>query len=177
VLWLLADNQHAAANLRREAVARGVAAERLIFAGRTSNEEHLARHRLADLFLDTLPCNAHTTASDSLWSGVPIVTCAGRSFPARVAGSLLSAVGLKQLITQSLEEYEALALALARDRGRMRALRAHLADDRERLPLFDTPRFCRHLEQAYRHMWRTYLDGKPATTFHVASIETGSPRL
>jgi protein O-GlcNAc transferase len=177
VLWLLADNQHAAANLRREAVARGVAADRLIFAERTSNEEHLARHRLADLFLDTLPCNAHTTASDSLWSGVPIVTCAGRSFPARVAGSLLRAVGLKQLIAQSLEEYEALALALARDRGRLRALRAHLTGDRERLPLFDTPRFCRHLEQAYRHMWRTCVEGKPAATFHVERIGTGSPRL
>jgi predicted O-linked N-acetylglucosamine transferase (SPINDLY family) len=172
VLWLLADNQYAVENLRREAVARGMAAERLVFAERMPNDAHLARHRLADLFLDTLPCNAHTTASDALWSGVPIVTCAGRSFPARVAGSLLRAVGLRQLITQSLEEYEALALALARDRETLSALRAQLTHERERLPLFDTPRFCRHLEQAYRHMWRNYRDGRPAATFHVEGVET-----
>ena len=173
VLWLLADNRRVVDNLRREAVARGVAAERLIFAARAPNDAHLARHRLADLFLDTLPCNAHTTASDALWSGVPIVTCAGRSFPARVAGSLLGAVGLKELVTHSLEEYEALALALARDRDRLRSLRTHLSHERERLPLFDTPRFCRHLEQAYRQMWRTQREGKPAATFHVSRIETG----
>jgi protein O-GlcNAc transferase len=172
VLWLLADNRRAVENLRREAVARGVAAERLVFAERAPNDAHLARHVLADLFLDTLPCNAHTTASDALWSGVPIVTCAGHSFPARVAGSLLHAVGLKQLITQSLDEYEALALALARDREKLSALRAHLTRERQRLPLFDTPRFCRHLEQAYRYMWRTYRDGRPVATFHVEPIET-----
>lgn len=171
VLWLLADNRWAVESLRHEAVVRGVAAERLIFAQRAPNEEHLARHRLADLFLDTLPCNAHTTASDALWSGVPIVTCAGRSFPSRVAGSLLRAVGLQQLVTQSLEEYEALALSLARDPERLGALRAHLTQGRERLPLFDTPRFCRHLEQAYRHMTRTQRDGKPAATFHVERID------
>ena len=172
VLWLLGDNRRAVENLRREARARGVAPERLIFAERAPNDAHLARQRLADLFLDTLPCNAHTTASDALWSGVPIVTCAGRSFPARVAGSLLGAVGLNELVTQSLEEYEALALVLARDRERLRSLRAHLSRDRERLPLFDTPRFCRHLEQAYRQMWRTYREGKPAATFHVSPIGT-----
>lgn len=167
VLWLLGDNRWAIENLRREAVARGMAPGRLIFAERAPNDAHLARHRLADLFLDSLPCNAHTTASDALWSGVPIVTCAGRSFPSRVAGSLLCAVGLKELVTHSLEEYEALALALARDRARLKSLHAHLSQQRERLPLFDTPRFCRHLEQAYRHMWRTHQDGKPAETFHV----------
>lgn len=170
VLWLLADNARAADNLRREAVARGVAAERLVFAQRAPNDAHLARHRLADLFLDTLPYNAHTTASDALWSGVPVVTCAGRSFPARVAGSLLRAVGLTQLITSSLTEYEALALALARDRERLSALRAHLTHQRERLPLFDTPRFCGHLEQAYRHMWERHRGGEPAASFHVAPI-------
>ena len=173
VLWLLGDNRWAVENLRREAAARGVAPERLIFAERAPNDVHLARHRLADLFLDTLPCNAHTTASDALWSGVPIVTCAGRSFAARVAGSLLCAVGLKQLVTHSLEEYEALALALANDRERLKSLHAHLSQDRERLPLFDTPRFCRHLEQAYRRMWQTDRDGKPAATFHVDRLDDG----
>jgi predicted O-linked N-acetylglucosamine transferase (SPINDLY family) len=174
VLWLLGDNRWAVENLRREAVARGVAPERVIFAERAPNEVHLARHRLADLFLDTFPCNAHTTASDALWSGVPIVTCAGRSFPARVAGSLLGAVGLKDLVAHSLEEYEAIALALARDRDRLRSLRAHLSHEREQLPLFDTPRFCSHLEQAYRRMWQTHREGKPAATFHVDRIGTGS---
>jgi len=171
VLWLLGDNRPAVENLRREAALRGVAAERLIFAERVPNDVHLARHRLADIFLDTLPCNAHTTASDALFGGVPIVTCAGRSFPARVAGSLLHAVGLQELVTGSLEEYAALALALARDRKRLSALRAHLSDARERLPLFDTPRFCRHLEQAYRQMWQTYREGRPAATFHVGRID------
>jgi predicted O-linked N-acetylglucosamine transferase (SPINDLY family) len=176
VLWLLADNRHAAENLRREADARGVAAERLVFAQRMPNDAHLARHGLADIFLDTLPYNAHTTASDSLWSGVPVVTCAGRSFPARVAGSLLRAVGLQQLITYSLEEYEALALALARDHARLSVLRAHLTYARDRLPLFDTPRFTRHLEQAYRQMWRDHRDGKSPATFRVARDEAdGSP--
>lgn len=167
VLWLLGDNARAIANLRREALRRGVAAERLVFAERAANDVHLARHRLADLFLDTLPCNAHTTASDALWSGVPVVTIAGRSFPARVAGSLLRAVGLPELITDSLAQYEALALALARDRERLSALRNHLTSGREALPLFDTPRYCRHLEEAYRQMWRRHRDGQPPETFRV----------
>ncbi len=166
-LWLLGDNRWASENLRGEALRRGVAPERLVFAGRIANDRHLARHRLADLFLDTLPCNAHTTASDALWSGVPIVTCAGRSFPARVAASLLHAVGLQELVTDSLAQYEALALRLARDRERLAALRQHLAQGRERLPLFDTPRFCGHLEEAYRQMWRTHRDGKPPASFRV----------
>lgn len=168
VLWLLGDNRWAAENLRHEAVRRGVAAERLVFADRIANAAHLARHRLANLFLDTAPCNAHTTASDALWSGVPIVTCAGRSFPGRVAGSLLRAVGLESLVTRSLQEYEALALELARDEGKLSSIRAHLTAEREGLPLFDTPLFCRHLEQAYRHMWRSYQEGKPPVSFHVA---------
>lgn len=167
VLWLLGDNRWAVENLRREALRRGVAPERLVFAERIANDRHLARHRLADLFLDTLPCNAHTTASDALWSGVPVVTCAGRSFPARVAGSLLHAVGLKELVTTSLAQYEDLALALARDRQRLSALHQHLVRGRERLPLFDTPRFCGQLEEAYRQMSRRHRDGLPPETFRV----------
>jgi protein O-GlcNAc transferase len=168
VLWLLSDNRWASENLRREAARRGVAPERLVFADRVANDVHLARHRLADIFLDTSPCNAHTTASDALWSGVPVITCAGRSFAGRVAGSLLRAVGLESLVTRSLEEYETLTLELARNRGRLSEIREHLTAEREQLPLFDTPRFCRHLEQAYRHMWKSHREGRPPVSFHVA---------
>jgi predicted O-linked N-acetylglucosamine transferase (SPINDLY family) len=152
VLWLLEDNATAAHNLRREAVARGVAAERLIFAPRVLPEAHLARHQLADLFLDTLPYNAHTTASDSLWVGVPLVTCMGRSFQARVAASILNAIGLPELITTDLDDYEKLALALATDPARLRLLREKLAANRRSTPLFDTARFTRNLEAAYEKM-------------------------
>jgi protein O-GlcNAc transferase len=167
VLWLLEDNPWAAENLRREAAARGIAPERLIFCPRVDNEVHLARHRLADLFLDTFPCNAHTTASDALWSGLPLVTCAGRTFASRVAGSLLHAAGLAELATASLDEYERLALELARNPERLASLRARLTRDREALPLFDTPTFCRHIEAAYRHMWRLYQQGSAPETFSV----------
>ena len=132
MLWLLETSGTVKANLRREAEARGVAGERLVFAPRMDLAEHLARHRAADLFLDTLPYNAHTTASDALWAGLPVVTCAGRSFAARVAGSLLHAVGLPELVTTSLAEYEALALALARDPGRLAELRERLGRNRRR---------------------------------------------
>jgi protein O-GlcNAc transferase len=156
VLWLLEDNPWAIKNLRREATARGVAAERLIVCGRASNEVHLARHRVADLFLDTFPYNAHTTASDALWAGLPVLTCSGRTFASRVGGSLLRAVGLSELVTTSLENYESLALQLAGESGRLKLLRTRLARDREKLHLFDTPDFCKHLEAAYRHMCSTH---------------------
>ena len=112
VLWLFADNPKAAANLKREAEARGIAPERLVFAERMPVAEHLARHRLADLFLDTAPCNAHTTASDALWAGLPVLTRIGGTFAGRVAASLLTAIGLPELITPSREAYEALAIDL-----------------------------------------------------------------
>lgn len=176
VLWLLEDNPWAVANLRREAVGRGVAPERLIFCARADNETHLARHALADLFLDTFPCNAHTTASDALWTGLPVVTCAGRTLASRVAGSLLGAAGLPQLVASSLEEYEALALALARDPVRLASLRSRLSRDRQALPLFDTPAFCRHLEAAYRHMWLRCQQGRAPETFTVERCGTEAPR-
>jgi len=170
VLWLLQDNPWAAENLRREALARGVAPGRLVFCPRVDNEIHLARHRLADLFLDTLPCNAHTTASDALWSGLPLVTCAGRTFAARVAGSLLRAAGLAELTAASLDEYERMALELAHDPARSASLRARLMRDRETLPLFDTPTFCRHIEAAYRHMWSLHRQGRAPETFAVERL-------
>lgn len=152
VLWLLQGNASIGANLRREAAARGVDPARLIFAGRATPDAHQARQQLADLFLDTLPYNAHTTASDALWAGLPIVTTPGHSFPARVAASIVTACGMPELIAPDLATYETLALELARDPGRLKALRAKLAANRATAPLFDTARFTRNLEAAYAAM-------------------------
>jgi len=167
VLWLLRDTEAGARNLRREAEARGVSAERLIFAPRKSVEEHLARHRLADLFLDTLPCNSGTTASDSLWAGLPVLTCLGSTFAGRIAASLLRSAGLPELVTGSLAEYEAAALRLARDRNRLATLKAKLTDNRANCPLFDTKRFTRHLEAAFQTMWERRQRGEPPASFAV----------
>jgi protein O-GlcNAc transferase len=171
VLWLLDDNPWARANLAREAAARGVAPERVVLAPKLLLPDHLARHRLADLFLDTLPCNAHTTASDALWAGLPLVTCAGKTFAGRVAGSLLRAIGLPELVTGALEEYEALALRLARDGDLLAALRARLARNKWTHPLFDTERFARNLEAAYRQMWETWRARRPPAAFSVSPPE------
>jgi predicted O-linked N-acetylglucosamine transferase (SPINDLY family) len=152
VLWLLQDNAKAADNLRKEAHARGVDAARLIFAPRMPPPEHLARHRAADLFLDTLPYNAHTTASDALWAGLPVLTCLGETFVGRVAASLLNAVGLPELVTTTSEQYERLAIELATTNQKLAAISAKLADNRLATPLFDTRLFTRHLEAAYAAM-------------------------
>ena len=181
VLWLLDDNPWARANLAREAATRGIAPERIVFAPKLSLADHLARHRLADLFLDTLPYNAHTTASDALWAGLPLVTCAGKTFAGRVAGSLLRAIGLPELVTGSLAEYEALALRLARDGDLLAGFRARLARNRLTHPLFDTERFARKIEAAYRQMWETWKAQRPPAAFSVsaavdASRTTGSSR-
>ena len=147
-------------NLRREAERRGVAAARLVFAPPVPQmADHLARHRQADLFLDTLPYNAHTTASDALWAGVPLLTCLGSTFPGRVAASLLQAVGLPELITHSLGDYEALALRLAREPGLLSSLKSRLAQNRNTFPLFDTKRLARHVEAAYVTMWERHRRG------------------
>ena len=152
VLWLLEGNASIRENLCQEAAARGVAPERLIFAGRTTPGSHLARQQLADLFLDTLPYNAHTTASDALWAGLPLVSLPGHSFPARVAASILKAANLPELIAPDLAGYENLALKLARDPVALGAIREKLAAGRGAMPLFDTARFTRNLEAAYRTM-------------------------
>ena len=156
VLWLLEANATAKDNLCREAKARGIDAERLVFAPRRPLAEHLARHRHADLFLDTLPCNAHTTASDALWAALPVLTCAGGTFAGRVAGSLLQACGLSALITTSLEEYEALALKLARGPDRLAKFKRTLEKERLRMPLFDIARFTQNLEAAYVRIWEEF---------------------
>ena len=165
VLWLLAGNVPSQANLRSEAQRRGVSAERLVFAPKIPIHEHLGRHRLADLFLDTLPYNAHTTASDALWTGLPIVTCLGSTFAGRVAASLLTATGLSELVTQSLDEYMALTMRLARDPTLLGSIKAKLASGRDSCPLFDTARFTRNVEAAYSHMWERHRRGEaPAAT-------------
>jgi len=133
-------------------------------------DEHLARQTLADLFLDTLPSNAHTTASDALWAGLPLLTCTGTAFPGRVAGSLLKAVGLPELIAPTLERYEALALELATTPAMLAGLRAKLAGNRTAYPLFDTERFCRHVESAYVTMWQRYQRGEPPACFEVSPL-------
>lgn len=171
VLWLLEGNALAPDNLRREAATRGVDPARLVFAPRLPAAEHLARHRLADLFLDTLPVNAHTTASDALWAGVPVVTCTGEAFAGRVAASLLRAAGLADLVTDSLAAYEAVALDLARDPVRLAGVRERLAAGRTTCALFDTARSCRHLEAAYATMWERHLRGEPPAAFAVAAID------
>ncbi|MEZ5827640.1 MAG: UDP-N-acetylglucosamine-peptide N-acetylglucosaminyltransferase [Hyphomicrobiales bacterium] len=165
VLWLIKSNDDAEHNLKEEAARRGVDPARLIFAPKRPLPEHLARYRLADLFLDTLPFNAHTTASDALWAGCPLLTCQGQTFAARVASSLLTAIGLPELITASLEEYEALALRLATDRNLLAETRRRLAQNRLTYPLFDTPRFCRSIETAYTLMWERYRRGEPPRGF------------
>ncbi|WP_162249247.1 MULTISPECIES: tetratricopeptide repeat protein [unclassified Rhizobacter] len=159
VLWLLQDNEAAAANLRREAHARGVDPQRLVFAPRVAMPEHLARHRLADLFLDTLYCNAHTTASDALWAGLPLLSRAGETFAARVAASLLRACGLPELVVDDLHDYEQLAIRLADDPQRLAELRHRLAEARSTCPLFDTDRFTRGIERAYVAMMQRLRDG------------------
>jgi predicted O-linked N-acetylglucosamine transferase (SPINDLY family) len=169
VLWLSEPNDSASRNLKSEAEQRGISAERLVFAPfLESLDDHLARLKLADLFLDTLPCNAHATASDALFMGVPVVTIHGPTFAGRVAASLLSAIGLRDLITASLSAYEARALELARDPKALRALRAKLEANRTSFPLFDTARFTRHLEAAFAVMRERHRRGLPPESFAVA---------
>jgi predicted O-linked N-acetylglucosamine transferase (SPINDLY family) len=150
VLWLLADNPWAADNLRKQAAAQGIDPKRLVFAERTNPAEYLSRYLLADLFLDTFPFNAGTTANDALWMGLPVLTMSGRSFASRMAGALLTAAGLPELITEDLQQYEERAVALAGDAKARKALRAKLAEAKASGPLFDSQRFTRNLEQQYQ---------------------------
>ena len=170
VLWLLEDNAAAVRNLRREAEARDIAATRLVFAPRDNLDRHLARHRLAGLFLDTLPYGAHTTASDALWASVPVLTCVGHTFAGRVAASLLNAIGLPEMITRTLDDYETLALKLARDARALSALTRKLGANRDTHPLFDTLRITRHLEAAYTQMWERSQCGEAPDYFSVSRL-------
>jgi protein O-GlcNAc transferase len=170
VLWLRGMGSAGRENLQREAQARGVGAERLVFAAHVASmAEHLGRQSLADLYLDTLPYNAHSTACDALWAGVPVLTCAGRSFASRVAASALTALGMPELITHSLEEYERRALQLVHEPQRLAHLRTRLAQQRSSAPLFDTARYTRELEAAYRTMHQRALYTEPPAAFEVES--------
>lgn len=170
VLWLREHSTPASQNLRAEAQRRGVAPERLIFAPRAPlAAQHLARQRQADLFLDTLPYNAHTTATEALWTGLPVITCMGTSFAGRVAASINRAIGMPELVTRSLAEYEALAVKIAQNPGFHADLKDKLGRNRQTHPLFDTARFARHIEACYESMWRRYRDGRPPESFAVES--------
>jgi predicted O-linked N-acetylglucosamine transferase (SPINDLY family) len=168
VLWLSQANPAAIRNLKREAEAQGISGERILFAPFVrAPDEHLARLRLADLFLDTLPYNAHATTCDALWAGVPVVTLTGSSFAGRVGTSLLSALGLPELIADTPAAYESTALNLARDPHRLARIRKKLARNRETHPLFDTARYTSNLEAAYSVMWRRHQNGDPPASFAV----------
>jgi protein O-GlcNAc transferase len=170
LLWLYYINDSAQANLQQELISNGVDPSRVVLAPFVEQPDHLARLRLADLFLDTLPYNAHTTASDALWAGVPVLTCLGPTFAGRVAGSLLQAVGLPELITNSLEEYETLAQKLASDPALLGSLRERLSQNRVSHPLFDTARLTRHIEAAYTTMTEMRERGEPPKSFCVEAI-------
>jgi protein O-GlcNAc transferase len=172
VLWLLESNALARRNLTAAAAAAGIDPARLVFAPILPHGEHLARHRHADLFLDALPCNAHTTASDALWAGLPVLTCAGETFAGRVAGSIVRAAGLPELVAETLGDYQALALALARDPGRLAAIRACLNAGRAGLPLFDMVKRTRDLEAIYARMAEIRQSGAAAAPIKLSGALT-----
>ena len=167
VLWLLKANKWSENNLRNEASKRGVDADRLVFADKLPLEEHLGRLRHADLFLDTFNFNAHTTASDALWAGIPVVTKIGKSFAARVAGSLLTAIELPELITTTKKEYEALALSLSTDSNKFTKIKKKLSEKKNSAALFDTEKYTKNLERAYVQAYQRYADGLPPAEFKV----------
>lgn len=168
VLWLLEENQTAAINLRKEAERRGGDPKRLVFARRINLPDHLARHKAADLFLDTLPYNAHTTASDALWAGLPVLTRTGESFASRVAASLLHAVGLPELVTTGAEEYESLAIELAGNPDKLRAMKVKLESSKPEAPLFNTDLYTKNIEDAYTRMYERYQAGLPPDHIYIS---------
>jgi len=170
VLWLQGGNPSLQRNLRREAAARGVDGQRLVFAPWANYADHLARLAHADVALDTLPFNGGATASDALWCGVPVITCPGDAFAARMAGSLLQAIGMSELVAPTLEQYRALAMRLGDDPQRLDETKRKLAAHRLTHPLFDTDRFRRHIEAAYEIMYQRYQAGEPPAGFSVPAI-------
>jgi hypothetical protein len=178
VLWLSEVSDGTKFNLHQHAAARGADPARLIFAPRVDEAEHLARHRLADLFLDTFPASTQTAASDALWAGLPVLTCRGNTFAGRVAASQLQSLGLAELVTSSLADYTALAQWLAEDRDILAEIRKRLAENRSTRPLFDTDLTRHHLEEAYTVMWaRRQAGGRPASFEVEARPEPPPPPL
>ena len=170
LLWLKEIAPQVTANLKAQAARRGVDPARLVFAPRLPFDQHIARHRVADLFLDTLPYNAHVTGCDALWAGLPVLTCQGESFASRVGASLLKAAGLPELVTTSLEDYEALALTLARDPALLAGYRRRLVENRDRCALFDTDRYRRGIEAAYVRVWEIAETGGAPESFAVSDL-------
>jgi predicted O-linked N-acetylglucosamine transferase (SPINDLY family) len=168
VLWLLEGNKLAPSNLRTEVHKRGVAPERLVFAPRRPLPDHLARHQLVDLFLDTFPVNAHTTASDALWAGCPVLTLSGETFISRVAGSLLRTIGLPELITTHLDDYRTRAFELTRHPEELASLRKRLQENRLTSPVFDIRRTTKAIESAYESMQEIHLSGEPTRPIAVS---------
>ena len=175
VLWLYSQNDLVKTNLRQEAENRGVAGERLIFAERMPQEDHLARLQLADLFIDTFHYNAHTTCSDAIWAGLPVVTKLGQGFPARVAGSILKSIGLSELVTQSYEEYELLIMTLAKDRNYLKNVKEKLTRNQLSKALFNTELFTKHLETGYSSAYQKYFEGQQPEAIYVANQPTPKP--
>jgi predicted O-linked N-acetylglucosamine transferase (SPINDLY family) len=167
VLWLLKPNRWTERNLKQEAEKRGVNAGRLIFAEKLPQPEHLARHKHANLFIDTFNVNAHTTASDALWAGLPLVTKLGKGFAARVAGSVLNALGLPELITENEHDYESLILKLATNSKKLANIKEKLAANRLTQPLFDTEQYTKNLEDGYKQAYQNYFEGRPPRTIIV----------
>jgi predicted O-linked N-acetylglucosamine transferase (SPINDLY family) len=176
VLWLPSANPAAMRNLQREADARGVSPGRIVFAPHVpAAEDHLARLGSADLFLDTYPYNAHSTAMDALWAGLPVLTMKGGSFASRVAASLLNAAGLPDLIVDSLDAYESLARDLARSPAALAALKERLRQGRDSCALFDTARFTRNLEAGFGMMWERTQKGEPPISFSLDEPARAAP--
>jgi predicted O-linked N-acetylglucosamine transferase (SPINDLY family) len=171
VLWLKDDNRWATAAFKERVRAEGIDPTRLIFGRSLPLSDHLARLTLADLALDCAPYGSHTTASDALWAGVPQIAYLGSTFAARVSASLVTAIGLPELIVRSPEEYRNLAVRLANDRGALAQLRSRLAANRLTTPLFDSRRFVRHLEAGYEAMWQRCIAGLPPD--HIDVPENG----
>ena len=167
VLWLLKTNKWAQANLRKEAENRGVNQDRIIFAGKLPQAEHLARQKLADLFIDTFNVNAHTTASDALWGGLPVVTKTGKGFAARVAASLLNAIDLPELVTENKKDYESLILELAHNREKLKEIKDKLVMNRISKPLFNSEMYTKHLENGYQQIYQNFIDGNKPKTINI----------
>ena len=167
VLWLLKSNEWAEENLKKEAEKRGVDINRLVYANKLPHKEHLARLQLADLFIDTFNVNAHTTASDALWAGLPVVTKKGKGFAARVAASLLNAIDLPELITDNNKDYQLLILDLAKNPNKLKRIKEKLNKHRLIKPLFNTKQYTKNLEDGYKRAYQLYADKKKKETIFI----------
>ena len=168
VLLLLEDNIKTSENLKKEAAKKGINSNRIIFVRRIPMEEHLARHKIADLFLDTYPYGAHTASSDALWTGLPIVTLTGQSFASRVAGSILTAIDIPELITQTKEEYENLILDLATNKNKLNQIKEKLSKNILTKPLFNTKLYTKNIESAYIKIYERHLKNLPVENIEIS---------